>query len=377
MNSFSILKSRQVGLFAVAGALLLALILPSIVSAAQLSARSIELSSSSLKATNVTYKVNFTAATVAGAVLVDFCKNSPLIGEECVAPVGLVISDSTNVEATANNTAVVTQAVTAGATSVTIPGVTNPDEAGTVYARIITYLDADTAGNYDPEQATDANRRDEGGAAISITNSIAVSGAVLESLTFCVSKVLPTSNCTGVSAPVLKLGQQIGDVFALVPDEVSEGSMYTQLTTNAAGGAVVSLKSSTIGCGGLLRAGYTNAATQCDIAPAGIANGADVVNGDAKFGVKIAAAPTDASGALNPSGTILPSAGYGSSAFTLNWVNGDNTGITSTFGDPFLNTNGLPVNNKNMLITFAAGVTSNTPAGLYSADLSLIATGKF
>jgi len=374
MNSFSILKSRQLGLFAVAGALLLALILPSIVSAAQLSERSIELSSSSKEAEGVTYKVNFTAATAAGAVLVDFCQNSPLIGEACTAPVGLVIPTAGAVEAIGTgNTAVVTQAITAGATSVTIPNVTNPDEAGTIYARIITYLDADTAKDYVATQGTDANRRDEGGAAISITNTIGVSAAVLESLTFCVAgndnigpNCVPTNSGLGLTAPTVKLGTQIGSVFALVPGTVSEGSIYTQLSTNAASGAVVSLKSSTAGCGGLMRFG-ADPATQCDIKAA---VSGSVTDAAAQFGVKTATA-------TGTSGTLVPSAGYSDSAFALNFVNTNATGVTSTFGDPFLNTAGKPATNQKMTLTFAASATNETPAGLYSADLSLIATGKF
>jgi len=378
MNSFSILKSRQVGLFAAAGALLLALILPSIVSAAQLTERSIELSSASVTATGVTYKVNFTATQTAGAVLVDFCKNSPLIGEECIAPVGFNFTAGGSVAKLANaapNTAVVTQSITAGATSVTISGITNPTEVGTIYARIITYDNATNALLYDAEEGADAdaNRKDEGGAAISITNKIGVSGAVLESLTFCVAgndnigpNCVPIDAGPGLTAPTLKLGEQVGDVFALVPGEVSEGSIYTQLSTNAASGAVVSLKSSTLSCGGLMRFG-ADPLTQCDIKPA---TSGDVTGSAAQFGVKTATA-------TGTSGTLVPSAGYSNSVFALNFTADNSAGVTSTFGNPFLNTNNLPASNQKMTLTFAASATNQTPAGLYSADLSLIATGKF
>jgi hypothetical protein len=60
----------------------------------------------------------------------------------------------------------------------------------------------------------------------------------------------------------------------------------------------------------------------------------------------------------------------------MNFVDGT-TGVTSTYGDSLLDTANLPVNNKNVQITFGASVSNLTPAGLYSADLSLIATGKF
>ena len=378
MNSFSILKSRQVGLFAVAGALLLALILPSIVSAAQLSERSIELSSSSINAPNVTYTVNFTAANEAGAVLIDFCQNSPLIGQTCSAPAGFNFVEEGSVEKLANdapNTAVVTQAITVGTNSVSIPKVTNTSTVGTMYARIITYDTAAHALDYNVLEgfSADEYRQDEGGAAIAITNTIGVSAAVLESLTFCVAgndnigpNCVPTVAQDGLTAPTVKLGTQIGSVFALVPGTVSEGSIYTQLSTNAASGAVVSLKSSTAGCGGLMRFG-ADPATQCDI-KAAVTGG--VTASAAQFGVKT-------STATGTSGTLVPGTGYSDSAYALNFIATNATGVTSTFGDPFLNTAGKPATNQKMTLTFAASATNETPAGLYSADLSLIATGKF
>jgi len=373
MNSFSILKSRQLGLFAVVGALLLALILPSIVSAAQLTERSIELSSSTLSATGVTYKVNFTATTTAGAVLVDFCENSPLIGEECDAPAGFTVAGAVggSITSPAVNTAVVTQAITAGATSVTLTNVTNPSAVGPLYARIITYNDATGAATYVSTQTSNANRRDEGGAAISITNNIGVSGAVLESMSFCVSGGVIADGCTGtITAPTLKLGQQVGSAFALMPGVVSEGSIYTQISTNALKGAVVSLKSNTTNCGGLVRVGAAN----CDIAPA-LASGIEENSATAKFGVKTVASVDGG----NASGTYRPYDGsiYSPDAFALEFINTNATGVTSPYGSLFLDTNNAPVNNKNMQLTFGATVTNQTPAGLYSADLSLIATGKF
>ena len=374
MNSFSILKSRQVGLFAAAGALLLALILPSIVSAAQLTERSIELSSSSVNAPGVTYKVNFTPTTAAGAVLVDFCQNSPLIGEECAVPAGFSFTTGGSVArlASTTNTAIVTQAMTATATSVTISGITNPSTVGPLYARIITYADATAAATYVTTEASNANRIDTGGAAISITNTIGVSGAVLESMSFCVSGGAIADNCTGpITAPTLKLGQQVGSAFALVPGVVSEGSIYTQISTNALKGAVVSLKSSTTNCGGLVRAGDAN----CDIAPA-LSSGIEENSATAKFGVKTTASTNGTNGG---SGTYQPAGGsiYSPDAFALAFINTNATGVTSPYGSPFLDTAGAPVNNKNMQLTFGATVTNQTPAGLYSADLSLIATGKF
>jgi hypothetical protein len=61
----------------------------------------------------------------------------------------------------------------------------------------------------------------------------------------------------------------------------------------------------------------------------------------------------------------------------MNYVSGDATGVTSTYGDPILNTAGAPANNQNMPLTFAASINNNTPAGDYSATLGLIASGTY
>ncbi len=382
MNSLSILKSRQVGLFVVVGALLLAVIIPAIASAAQLTQRSIALSSSSKSATGVTYDIKFTSAGAAEGAIIDFCTVTPLIGEECNTPTGLTVASATGTGVVAKdaNTLEVTQAISAAANvTMTVGGITNPSAVGPFYARIVTYS-AGNLDNYVNAETLGAGTVDEGGATIIITDTIGVSGAVLESMTFCVAGndnigdgCTPIDSGEGLDAPTLKLGEQVGDVFALVPGTASTGAIYTQISTNSASGAVVSLKSSTVGCGGLVRAGATN----CDIAPA---QALDVLDGDAtaKFGIKAGTAAGD-SGVYEPYtvNPLSPAPYYSSSVFKMNYIIGDATGVTSTFGDPFLYTRNAPATNMNMAITFGASVINETPAGLYSADLSLIATGKF
>lgn len=95
----------------------------------------------------------------------------------------------------------------------------------------------------------------------------------------------------------------------------------------------------------------------------------DIANGEAKFGAKIVATDPDALIGLND---------YNADTFVLNYNSTDqSTGVTSTYGDPFFSTDGAPVSNQNLQVVFGASVAPNTPAGNYSAGLSLIATGKF
>lgn len=379
--------NRRVGSFFAVAALVLATITPGLVpafaSAAQVTERSVALSSSSKTATAVKYTVKFTTVTAADAVVVDFCANSPLVGAECTDPVGFsaasaatATSGFTIAQTTASgDDAVVVTGDLDGAEEFEITGITNPTSAGTVYARIVTYDTEAHALAYQAE-TLGTGVVDQGGAAFSITDSIGVSGAVLETMTFCVAaNLINTGNCVNAStygAPTLKLGEGTGDAKALTSSAVSTGDIYAQLSTNAASGAVVNLKSSTTGCGGLVRVGATN----CDIVAAG-AGGIAVNN--AKFGAQVVAAANPATNAT-PTGTLRAAGDtpyYSDSVFKLNYVSGDLTGITSPYGDQFLDTDDAPVSDKNVKITFGASVTNQTPAGLYSADLSLIATGKF
>lgn len=321
---------------------------------------------------------------------VDFCTNTPLIGESCSVPTGFSVAsaasaDATDVSDLAANTLRLTKAITAGAVDIEVTGVNNPTAAGALYARIVTY---DTEVNADLYTSDGANIssggiQDYGGVALSITPTIAVSGAVLESMTFCVSTDnIDAANCTKsgggqLAPPTVKLGRVVDDVTVLDADDVYEGTIYSQISTNAAGGAIVNLKSSATDCGGLVRAGAANNTEGCGILPA--TDGSDITAGQAKFGVKVG---TAAGVSGNTSGTyqIFDTAGspfYSASVFKIGYAAGNATGTTSTYGDPFLDTNDAPVSNVTMPITFGASANNSTTAGRYSADLSLIATGKF
>lgn len=353
-------------------------------SAAQVEERSVQLSNSSKSATNVNYRVTFTPAEEASAFVLEFCANTPIIGQECTAPAGFnaseaVVSATTPTPGftvnskTANRVVVANDLVGGTPAVVDIEGFVNPTAAGAMYVRIVTFDSVENAGSSTSTNL--AGSVDQGGAAVSITDTIGVSGTVLESLTFCASQQAINDQCETTVAPTLRLGEQVGDTVALQPGVLSEGNMFVQLSTNAVGGAVVRLKSTAINCGGLVRVGAE--AGECHILPA-LDTGINVANNDAKFGVRTAAA-TDTTGMSNATGSLAPVEGsnYNNEAFALNFAEGNMTGITSTFGDPFLDTAGAPASHKNMQLTFGASINNNTPAGTYSTDISLIAVGTF
>jgi hypothetical protein len=366
-------------------------LLPLTVSAAtEATGRSVQLSSDADGATGVTYEFKFTATQNANAYVIDFCSNSSVIGATCTAPTGFTNAGMslTSAETTAGDTATalggsvstiqIDQAVTAGqSVDMTINGLVNPtnptDSSTGFYARLTTYgATSDTAGYTATSPGT---YLDYGSYAMSIINEINVTGTVEESMLFCVANQTISADCGDANdtghAPDVDLGVLSTDYTA-----PSTGSIYTQISTNAVNGAVIDLKSDATGCGGLELNGNTS--SQC-IAP--VASGGFTSSNDVGFGVKTASAFTTASGAPNATGSLIPytSSGYGTSAYNLNYSSGNTTGITSPYGDPFLETGSTPgtVNNENMALTFGAVASPNTAAGNYSADLDMIATGTF
>jgi len=381
MISFRLLNRQKLGYIITAAAILLGAFVPALANAADVTERSIALSSSSADASAVSYTINFKATTGAGAFVLDFCSNSPISTEACTPAAGLIVKSATAstsgytanaTTANVNNQVEVTATtpfVAADSVSVELTGIHNPTASGTYYARITTY-DTEAHALAYTSTVLGTGAKDTGSFAIAINNTVGVSGAVLESMTFCVSGTdITGAGCSaGVTAPTLKLGNDPGTgVVSLNDGTISSGTIYTQLTTNATGGAVVNLKSSAAGCGGLINSSKPDG---CYIVPA-LNN--DIVLHTAAFGVKLGTS------SVGGTGTLVPVTGshYNASTYALNYTAGDGSGVTSTYGDPFLTTNGGQVDSKNQDLVFGATVGASTPAGNYSADIGLIATGKF
>ncbi len=375
MRSFRIFNRRAGALFAAAG-LVFATMVPALASAATVTERSVALSSS-VKSNASVYNVGFKAATNStGAAVIDIC-TTPNIGSVCTTPTGFAIgtigtTSAHTVTKVDSNTAkvVLSSSVNAGgAVAVDISGITNPSSTGTIYARIVTYTDGTT--NYGYVAADDLDNGgggkvhlDDGSVAISITDGFDVSGRVLETMVFCASgAALTLTDCSDATAPSVTLG-----AGGILTETLSTGTVYTLVSTNAASGAVVNLKSNTTGCGGLSRVGASSFATGCGITP--LTSAGSIGSGAAKFGVQLSS-PTATTGQLNVVGS------YSTSNYFMNWVSGDATGVTSVYGDPIYNTNDAPVNVGKTNLTFGANISNVTPAGYYTASMSLIATGKF
>jgi hypothetical protein len=398
MNKLAFALKRPTALMAVA-ALLVAVVAPalqgSLASAGQVTERLIRLSNSTPSATGVTYNVSFkpTASTNVGGIIVDFCADSPIIGSTtCTYPAGFTMGAAPSVTVTSgigtggtwvtsnslqggagagetqvlkytNTTA---QAVTGGTEVIfTINNVTNPSATGSFYARIVTFdTSANAVSNYTGSGTTRAasfgGMLDYGGIALSTANAVSITAAVMETLTFCVSKAAPGAGCSGTTTPALTLGH--GSPLALDSTAVDTDTAYTQLSTNAVNGVVVNMKTtSSTTCSGLSRDGGAT----CTGIPATGAFGV-ITAGTAAFGLNVA----NGSGGT---GTVTADSDYGTTGGSYGMHASAPYG---TYGDPIQSSSGACAN-VNSLLTYAATAATTTPAGIYSTTQSMIATGTF
>lgn len=360
--------------------------------AGQATERKVTLSSATPGATTTTYTVSFkpTATTNVGGIVVDFCGDSPIIGSTtCTLPSNFTLgtspafsnltgigsggtwtaANSLQGAAAASNyqvfvlTNATAQAPTGTTTPITfnITGVTNPSSTGSFYARIYTFdTAANTTTNYTASGTTRAaspsGRLDYGGVALSTATAINVSATVQEQLTFCVSKAAPGTACSGLTTPDVVLGSGTPKVLGTA---VSTDTAYHQITTNAVNGVSVALKNtSSTACAGLSR----DAGATCGIAAIGAEGTLSASSG--QFGLHV----DNGSGG---SGTVTADTDYdGASAYNMT------TATYGTYGDPISSTTGA-VTDVNSLLTYAAAAAPATPAGVYTATHSLIATGTY
>lgn len=338
--------------------------------------------------TAVTYQVTFTPATTgADSLIIDFCSNSSIISGACTAPTGMNVSTVgfTAGTGTANwalGTGSASQVrlnsdttgTPLGTTAVdfTLTGVVNPSTLGSFWARIYTY-DNQTYGGATPTgyvSPTDLGTAmlDYGGFALSTTELINISATVMETLTFCTSKVAPTATCTGTTTPNLVLGHGTPEV--LDSTVVDTDDAYFQVSTNALTGATVRMKShNACANGGLSRDGGAT----CPIP--GIGAFALPAAATALFGMQI----TSVAGGI---GTVVPDSDYdGITSPTFfgmgNQTIGGTNDPTSLYGANIASTNGTASSDVNTQMTFGAQAAVTTPAGVYTVNESLIATGTF
>jgi hypothetical protein len=398
MKVTSTLINRPTALVAAAG-LLLTAIAPvfsmSMVHAdpGQVQTRSIQMSNSATSATGVKYTVSFKVATtgVIQGVDVDFCggnaSDTPIIGDSnCTIPTGMSLSGVTATSpvtglspTTGWTAAVVNSAHTAALTNASgasvssgatvtfeLNGITNPSAAGTFYARITTFATSGAASSY--TSATPGAYVDYGGVALSTASPISVTAKVMETLTFCVSGSAIATDCSGsLTTPALTIGKTVGSNIILDSAAVYTANAYTQTSTNALGGVTVRLKTTgSATCAGL----SSDGGSTCTKIPA-VASGATtpqaITPGTAAFGMCVTPGSAGTTAAAPYNNVGCTSYGMDDSSATK---------TTSTYGSPIFSS-ASAVNKENDTLKYAATASLTTPAGIYSTNQALIATGTF
>ena len=389
----------------------------------QVTTRSVKISSSAAGATGQTYTVKFdtaTSGTIHG-IVVNFCDDNPLIGNSCgwtsgqsidvtsatftsitgtpdttVGGSNWQISANAN-SATAGNGVILalTDANAAENGSITAPqtitivlgGITNPNYSTcgspdihpncSFYARILTY--STTAGATGYASQTIGAPTDAGGDALSTNSNIAITANVMEQLTFCISAsstlVTGANTCStggAVTNPAITIGHG-SPTAAIDSTTVDQNFAYTQLSTNASGGAKVLMKSSN-SCvnGGLSSSG----GAVCNIPGVG-SSAAALTAGTAAFGMCVNnGANTTVVGNYHDTVNSCPTGSTTYTAGTLMGMNGGAVNSTNTYGDQIFSTAGA-VFKENNTLAFAATASLTTPAGIYTTNENLVATGTF
>ncbi|MGF7229408.1 MAG: hypothetical protein ACQR33_05520 [Candidatus Saccharibacteria bacterium] len=353
-------------------------------SAAQITSRSIEMSSSTQGAT-ATYSVTYTPSgtTSTAGIVVDFCDNDPIIGDtSCTFPTGFDVLTSPTVTFTSGITTTGWTAagvqggagaghfqtlklsnsgaptVAGTAINFTIAGVINPTTVNhSFYARIVTFDTTANMANYTVSTTTRAatftGMVDYGGIALSTGSVINITARVMESLAFCVYK----SACG--DDPSMTIGHGANNI--LDATAVNTGNALFSISTNAQTGAFIRWKGA-VPTSGANTIPSVNSASSAS-APS------TITAGTAAFGLAVP------SGTLGTNITVpAGSAAYGGNGTTTFGMY--TTGVTSTYGDIVAQLSG-PVNNSVTTVTFGATASNTTPAGIYTAAEQLIATGTF
>ncbi len=371
--------------------------LPAQVGAAgEISSRGLTLGSSAPSAVT-SYDLKFTPVSNAQELIVDFCSNSPLVGDTCSFASTSVPTIASPTSSAGTATAVGTGSpghtgkvtwltMTAGSpfTLNFTAGFTNPSTAATFYARVLTYTTGNAA-NYVPASTTGgtpttgAGNVDTGGIALSTAVNIQIQAKVFETMVFC---IFQAPSCG--SAPVLTLGDPTTGALSTSTAYINTTAQYT-LATNAGSGAVVSMTGTTLCRASTIN--FTNCPTGASSQTiSAIGNTATAVNG-VHFGTEQFGMCAGINGSValasvapyNDSGcpTTATTSGTYSGAVTFGFNDSGSTGGSNSTGGTTVLQSSVGVPSVTSNFSFAANISATTEAGVYQSYLDLVATATF
>ena len=346
-------KLRIVVLVAVVG--LVPLVNMSIADAAPITGRSVALSSSIADASGVTYLLTTaalpTATSVVKSVEIKFCTSltggctTPSgfsSGASTLAsqPVGLGSATGWTVNTSTSGSLRILNAANStdpsGAVAISWNGAHNPTATNTTFYGIIT--------TYSDSAWTTAI--DTGSIALSTSTQIQVALTVGETLTFCTGTSITGQNCATASGNVVNLGNGSTTTTA-------SGTSVIAASTNGSTGYTITVNGSTLTSG-------SNTITALN-------SGGSSSVGSKQFGLNLAGSNTTpvVGSAVTGSGTAAASANYGT-----------NNNFRFQTGDTIASVAG-PSNANTFTVGYIANIDGLTPAGVYTSNLTYIATPNF
>lgn len=373
-----------------------------------LTSREIRMSSSSVSAGNdVTYLVRMTTPTTSniGGLVIDFCSNSPIIGDTCTAPTGfntnkatLALANQTGITDfavdTVNSTAskVVLTRTAASFTAGTLTlelggaggadGITNPTTSNsTFYGRMLTYTTTAGAQAYTSTSiGAEPPLVHAGGTALSTADTITIQSKVQERLTFCVYTGASSYATCALSAtnPVV-----LGDANGVLDPSNAYVSTTTKynVTTNASNGVTIRAKGTTLtsGANTITGIGASAAASSPGTEQFGFCNYRDAGGGVAGL---TPAAPYDHASCSSTTQGINGSGGAsfafdattacGSTASAANFGEGN---LGCLYGDVIANKTAGAYSTG--VVAFLGNIANTTEPGIYTTTMTFIATGNY
>lgn len=336
----------------------LMILAPTTVSAAQITARKVTLSTSSPASASATttYTLNFTVPTT-GTIVKSFSATACTTASgSCTTPTGFSVGSSTISQptnlgdasgwtvSTATSGSLrlskTTNATTpTGSQTVVFNNVQNPTTTNTTFfLRLTTYSDASWT-----------TAVDTGTVAASTAEQITLSGTMDESLVFCTGTSITGTNCGTVAGSAVNFG-------SFDSTAVKSGTSVMAASTNGISGYSITVNGSTLTC------------TACAGSPtiAALASQTASSVGTAQFGANLRSNSTPSVGA-DPSGSGSGSytANYGT-ANQYRFVTGDS--VASAAASTAANT---------FTVSYIVNVPGNQAAGTYTATMTYICTATF
>ena len=291
-------------------------------------------------------------ASVVGSISFEYCSNSPILGDPCIAPNGLdvdsvVLSNQTGEVGFAINSAETTASKIVISRSPLMPGgatatseyhfsnVTNPSDAGSHYVRIQTFSSTDATGP----------ALEDGGVVFALVPRFDVSAEVPPYLLLCAAVTISGFDCTTANSFFIDMGE-----FSRTQPKAASSEIVS--ATNAGSGFAITLSGTTLTSGNnIIPALTTNAPSN---------------PGTSQFGLNLSSNSSPAIGA-NPSG---PGSATSSSPYSIpnqfRFAPGDVIAGSPTTSDK-----------KKFTVSYLANVAGAQEAGVYTTTVSFIALANF